>query len=172
MNADASASPSFVAGDSLIRWCRAHPAFGPFGFMASPLAGLSLDVPVRSVEFLHAAPAANQDAPVWATTIFQMMTFGAVVMNFLYACFVMALRSIPLFPRMLISTWAIGLLLQFVIAYRVPAAPRLPELVARSLANLLSNNVSKVLTTTAIWTPYLFLSKRMNVTYRSRVSTG
>jgi hypothetical protein len=47
-------------------------------------------------------------------------------MNFLHACFVTALRSIPLFPRMLILAWASSQL------------PGLQEPVTRSLTNFLS----------------------------------
>ncbi|WP_079639653.1 DUF2569 family protein [Sphingopyxis flava] len=148
---------------------RAHPSFGPYGFMASLLVGLLLNVPMRSVEFLLAVPAVNQEAPVWATTIFQMMAFDVLVMNFLYAaCFVMALRSMPLFPRMLLFAWAMDLLLQVVIAYRVAAAPDLPAPIAHSLGELLGGNVTKVLVSMLVWIPYLLLSERVNVTYRSR----
>ncbi|WP_177176043.1 DUF2569 family protein [Sphingopyxis sp. YR583] len=150
---------------------RAHPAFGPFGFMASLLLGMLLNVPVRSFEFLLAVPAVSQHGPAWATTIFHMMAFDVIAMNFLYAaCFVAALRSIPLFPRMLLLAWSMDLLLQVAIAYRVSDAPHLPAPIAAALGELLSGNVTKVLISMAIWIPYLLLSERVNVTYRSRVA--
>lgn len=150
---------------------RAHPAFGPFGFMASLLLGMLLNVPVRSFEFLLAVPAMSQHGPAWATTLFHMMAFDVIAMNFLYAaCFVVALRSNPLFPRMLLFAWLMDLLLQVAIAHRVADAPGLPAPVAAALGELLNGNVTKVLISMAIWIPYLLLSERVNVTYRSRVA--
>ena len=150
---------------------RKHPAFGPFGIMASLLVGLLLNVPVRSAEFLFAVPAMNHDSPNWAMTILYMMAFDAITMNFVYAvCFVMALRSIPLFPRTLLFAWALDLLLQVTIAHQVAEAANLPAPVAYALGELLSDNVTKVLISVAIWVPYLLLSERVNVTYRSRIS--
>ena len=149
---------------------RAHPAFGPFGFMASLLVGMLLNVPVRSFEFLLAVPAMNHHAPAWGTAIFHMMAFDLIAMNFLYAvCFVMALRSIPLFPRMLLFAWIMDLFLQLAIARTVAASADLPATVAAALQELLGGNMTKVLISAAIWLPYLLLSERVNVTYRSRV---
>jgi len=148
---------------------RAHPQFGPFGFMASLLVGMLINIPVRSFEFLLAVPAMNFNAPAWGTAIFYRMTRDLVVMNFLYAvCFVMALRSIPLFPRMLAFAWIMDVMLQLSIAKGVVAAG-VPAMVAAPMANLLEGNITKVLISAAIWLPYLLLSDRVNVTYRSRV---
>jgi len=149
---------------------RAHPAFGPFGFMASLLLGMLLNIPVRSFEFLLAVPSMNHHAPAWGTAIFHLMAFDLIAMNFLYAvCFVMALRAIPLFPRMLLFAWFMDLFLQFAIASRVGATPDLPATVAVALQDLLHGNVTNVLISATIWLPYLLLSERVNVTYRSRV---
>lgn len=149
---------------------RNHPVFGPFGFMASLLLGMLLNIPVRSFEFLVAVPAINHHAPAWAITIFHMMTLDLVIMNFLYAvCFVMALRSIPLFPRMLLLTWMVDIVLQLAIAQRVAASPGLPDAVGAALEQLLHGNITKVLISATIWLPYLLLSERVNVTYRSRI---
>jgi hypothetical protein len=149
---------------------RAHPAFGPFGFMASLLIGMLLNVAIRSFEFLLAVPAMNHHAPEWGTTIFQLMAFDVIAMNFLYAvCFVMALRSIPLFPRMLLFAWMMDLFMQVAIARNVAAVADLPPNVALALLDLLSGNVTKVLISVAVWLPYLLLSERVNVTYRSRM---
>jgi hypothetical protein len=41
--------------------------------------------------------------------------------------------------------------------------------VAGALHHLLYGNVEKVLISVAIWLPYLLLSRRVNVTYRSRI---
>jgi hypothetical protein len=148
---------------------RAHPAFGPFGFMASLLIGMLLNVAIRSFEFLLAVPAMNHHAPAWGTTIFHMMAFDVIAMNFLYAvCFVMALRSIPLFPRMLLFAWSMDMFMQLAIARSVASVAVLPPTVAVALQELLSGNVTKVLISVAVWLPYLLLSERVNVTYRSR----
>ena len=149
---------------------RRHPEFGPFGFMASLLLGMMINVPVRSFEFLLAVPAMNHHAPEWGTTLFRIMAFDLIAMNFLYmACFVMALRSIPYFPRLLGIAWMIDIMLQLGIARAVAATPDLPAQVALALEELLRGNVTKVLISAAIWLPYLLLSARVNVTYRSRI---
>jgi hypothetical protein len=149
---------------------RKHPAFGPAGFMASLLIGMLLNVPVRSFEFLLAVPAMNHHAPQWGTTLFHLMALDLIAMNFLYAvCFAMALRSVPLFPRMLAFTWFMDLFLQLSVARGVAASPDLPITVAAALQELLTGNVTKVLISAGIWLPYLLLSERVNVTYRSRL---
>jgi len=150
---------------------RAHPAFGPFGFMASLLIGMLLNVAVRSFEFLLAVPAMNHHAPEWGIAIFHMMAFDVIAMSFLYAvCFVMALRSIPLFPRMLLFAWFMDLFMQIAIARSVAAVDNLSPTVALALQELLSGNVTKVLISVAVWLPYLLLSERVNVTYRCRAA--
>lgn len=152
---------------------RQHPQFGPWGFMASLLIGMMLNVPVRSFEFLLSVPAMNHHAPQWGETIFQVMAFDVMAMNFLYmVCFVMALRSIPLFPRMLALTWALDLVSQLAIARAVAASPHLPSLVGQSLQELLMGNVQKVLISAFVWLPYLLLSNRVNVTYRWRLPSA
>lgn len=149
---------------------RRHPEFGPRGFMASLLVGLMLNVPVRSFEFLLSIPAMNHYAPTWGETIFRVMAFDVIAMNFLYmVCFVMALRSVPLFPRMLALTWAFDLFSQLAIARAVAASPHVPPQVALALQDLLTSNVQKVLISVFVWLPYLLLSSRVNVTYRWRL---
>lgn len=148
---------------------RSHAAFGPYGFMASLLIGMLLNIPVRSFEFLLAVPAMNSHAPLWGTTIFHVMAFDVIAMNFLYGvCFVMALRSVPLFPRMLLFAWMMDISLQLAIAQHVSASADLPRTVALALEGLLKSNVTKVLISAGLWIPYLLLSDRVNVTYRSR----
>lgn len=146
-----------------------HPQFGPTGFMASLLVGLMINVPVRSFEFLLSVPAMNQHAPAWGWTLFLVMAGDVIMMNFLYmVCFVMALRAIPLFPRMLAFTWSLDLLSQLSIARSVMATPHVPASVSQALHQLLDGNLTKVLISIAIWLPYLLLSERVNVTYRRR----
>jgi hypothetical protein len=149
---------------------RQSAAFGPSGFMASLIVGILLNVPFRSVEFLLAVPAIGHDAPGWAQTILQVMTLDVIVMNFFYmVCFVMALRSVSLFPRMLLFVWIMDITMQLVIARSVGAAVGLPTTVGPALIKILQGNVQKVLISAVVWLPYLILSDRVNVTFRQRV---
>jgi hypothetical protein len=138
--------------------------------MASLLAGLLLNVPVRTFEFLISVPAMNARAPEWGQALFHVMTFDVVAMNFIYmVCFVMALRSFPLFPRMLLLAWGMDAMFQLAIANYVSAVHGLPATVAMSLRQVLSANLEKLTISVVIWLPYLLLSQRVNVTYRQRV---
>jgi hypothetical protein len=149
---------------------RQSPAFGPTGFMASLLAGILLNVPFRSFEFVLAVPAIAPGAPAWAAELMIAMTLDVVVMNFLYmVCFVMALRSVPLFPRMLLFAWVADICLQLAVARHVAAAADLPPGVASGLLTLLDANLQKVLISMFVWLPYLILSDRVNLTFRGRV---
>lgn len=150
---------------------RANPLFGPAGFMASLLIGLLLNVVVRSFEFLAAVPALNHHAPAWGQSLFLLMAVDVVVMSFFYmVCFVMALRTVPLFPRMLLFAWTLDVVAQMIIAEQIGAMADLPGQVAQPLRSLLEGNVTKVLISACVWLPYLILSERVNVTYRQRAS--
>ncbi|MGD9665719.1 MAG: DUF2569 domain-containing protein [Novosphingobium sp.] len=150
---------------------QAHPVFGPTGFMASLLIGMLLNIVIRSFEFMVAVPAMNSHAPDWGQAIFHVMAADVIVMNFFYmVCFVMALRTVPLFPRMLLFAWIMDLAMQLLIARHVAAYTDLPASVATALNDLLQGNVTKVLISAALWLPYLLLSERVNVTYRSRAA--
>lgn len=149
---------------------RRSAAFGPTGFMASLLAGILLNVPFRSLEFIAAIPAIAPTAPAWAHTLTIAMTLDVVAMNFFYMiCFVMALRAVPLFPRMLVFAWVVDVTLQLGIAASVSATPGLPAQVAHALEQLLHGNIQKVLVSAFVWLPYLILSERVNVTFRQRL---
>lgn len=149
---------------------RSDPAFGPAGFMASLLIGMLLNVVVRSFEFLVAMPAMGGAAPMWGDRLFVLMAGDVIVMSFFYmVCFVMALRSVPLFPRMLLFAWGLDIFAQLFIAKTVMATPGVPAMVAHPLHSLLEGNITKVLISAFVWLPYLILSDRVNVTYRSRV---
>jgi hypothetical protein len=149
---------------------RTSDAFGPAGFVASLLAGLILNVPFRCAEFLLAVPAVGLEAPAWAHILFHAMAADLVIMSFLYmVCFVMALRSVPLFPRMMLFCWLADIVMQFGMARMVSGAPDLPPAVARSLLDLLDGNIHKVLISVAVWLPYLVLSERVNLTFRGRI---
>ncbi|HKR91219.1 DUF2569 domain-containing protein [Novosphingobium sp.] len=149
---------------------RADPAFGPTGFMASLLIGLLLNVVVRSFEFLVAVPPLNGHAPPWGQALFHMMAADVIVMGFFYmVCFVLALRSVPYFPRMLLFAWGLDVVMQLLIAQQVAATAGLPAEVADALQTLLRGNIDKVLISATVWLPYLLLSDRVNITYRQRM---
>lgn len=149
---------------------RRDSAFGPNGFLASLVFGILLNVPFRSVEYLLAVPAMSLSAPGWALAIGHVMTFDVVVMNFLYmVCFVMALRSVPLFPRMLLFVWIMDIVMQLLIARYVAGAEGLPASVVPALRHILEGNIQKVLISAVVWLPYLILSHRVNLTFRHRV---
>ena len=138
--------------------------------MLSLLIGMMLNVPVRAAEYLTAMPPMPIDSPNWLSALHFAMTFDAVAFGSLYMiAFVAALRHVPLFPRLLAAIWLGDLAMQVFTAELVTAAGHLPHGVATALQNLLVGNVEKVLISVAIWLPYLLLSKRVNVTYRSRV---
>ncbi len=149
---------------------RQNPAFGPAGFVASLLIGMLLNVVVRSFEFLLAMPAMGGAAPLWGNRLFALMASDVIVMSFFYmVCFVMALRSIPLFPRMLLFAWLLDVTIQLLIAKSIAATQNVPDAVTGPLQGLLEGNVTKVLISAVVWLPYLILSDRVNVTYRCRV---
>lgn len=148
---------------------RQDPAFGPAGFMASLLIGLLLNVVVRSFEFLLAMPAMGAEAPQWGYLLFGLMAADVIVMSFFYmVCFVMALRTIPLFPRMLLFAWILDIAMQLMIAKTIMMVSAVPAQVAAPLHALLEGNIAKVLISAFVWLPYLILSDRVNVTYRGR----
>ena len=150
---------------------RKSPAFGPVGFMVSLLVGLLLNVGIRTFEYLAAVPAMSKHAPEWGQTLFMSMTADLVIMNFFYmVAFVMALRNIPLFPRMLAFVWGLDIIMQLIIAQRLNAVGGVPESVVGPLLTLLDGNITKVLISAAIWLPYILLSERVNVTYRQRAA--
>jgi hypothetical protein len=144
-------------------------AFRPGGIVVSLIAGLLIAIVLRTGEYFLAVPVVPAMAPAWAHTIAAMMTADMVLMNFMYAvCFVMGLRSVPHFPRMMALTWAFDLLMQRAIA----AAPALPGDVAVAIQGLLIGNMQKVLISVTIWLPYLLVSNRVNLTFRRRVRVG
>lgn len=181
----ASRSPSMTAQTHfrialLGRWhklapieAQALPAYGVFGFMASLLVGLLLNVVIRTVEFFTAVPAMGAHAPQWGRALFALMAADVVVTSFLYMiAFVMALRAIPLFPRMLGFVWLLDITMQMFIAHQVGQIPGVPATVSGPLANLLQGNITKVLISILVWLPYLLLSERVNITYRHRTQSA
>jgi hypothetical protein len=149
---------------------RDNPLYGPAGLMVSLLIGLLLNIVVRSFEFLAAVPALGQPAPLWGRTLFHLMAADLIAMNFFYmVCFVLALRAVPHFPKLMLFTWGLDLFIQLTIAWRLGPLAGLPGPVATSLQALLYGNIQKVLISAFIWLPYLILSERVNVTYRQRI---
>jgi len=147
-----------------------HPLYGPSGFLVSLLVGMMLNVPVRAAEYMAAMPPIPEDSPAWLQSLHLAMTFDVVLFGSLYMiAFVAALRRVPLFPRLLVAIWMGDLTMQLVTAEMVTRAGDVPLQVATALQGLLEGNVKKVLISVALWLPYLLLSKRVNVTYRSRV---
>jgi hypothetical protein len=152
------------------REAQTHPLYGPGGLMVSLLVGMMLNVPVRAAEYLAAMPPMPHVAPLWLSTLHTAMTFDVVLFSSLYMiAFVAALRRVPLFPRLLVGVWMCDLATQLVIARLVVGAGGLPNTVAQALHGLLEGNVEKVLISAALWLPYLLLSRRVNLTYRSRL---
>jgi len=143
--------------------------FGTNGIMFSLLIGMLLNIPVRSGEFLLAIPAAGSGTPDWYPPLFRLMLADVVIFSSLYAiAFVAALRHVPLFPRLLVAIWGVDLAMQLGIAQVMSQMPDLPRGVAAGLGAVLDGNIKKVLISAALWAPYLLLSRRVNLTYRSR----
>ncbi len=147
-----------------------HPLFGTTGMMASLVIGMLINVPFRSIEFLLGIPAMGSHPPDWFVSLFALMTADLIMMNSLYViAFVMAIRHVPWFPRVLLLVWGIDICSQLVIAQTVATNAHLPADVGTALSSLLTGNMQKVFISAAIWLPYLLLSDRVNLTYRRRV---
>lgn len=150
---------------------RGHRLYGVGGILVSLVVGMLFNVPVRALEYLGATPPVSGQIPAWLSILHTMMTLDVVLMTSLYSiAFVAALRHVPLFPRLLVAIWGLDLAVQLVTAEFVASTPGLPAAVGSALQGLLEGNVKKVLISMALWLPYLLLSRRVNVTYRSRVA--
>lgn len=150
---------------------RRHSLYGANGIMVSLLIGMLLNVPVRAMEYLAAMPALSGSVPAWLSALHLLMTADVVIFTSLYTiAFVAALRHVPLFPRLLVAIWCGDIGMQMLTANMIAATPGLPANVAGALHSLLDGNVKKVLISVALWLPYLLLSQRVNITYRSRVA--
>lgn len=150
---------------------KGHALYGAGGIMVSLLIGMLLNVPVRAMEYLAAMPALSGRVPAWLSILHAFMTADVVIFTSLYTiAFVAALRRVPLFPRLLAAIWVADITMQLVTAQVVASSPGLPVKVAGAVHVLLDGNVQKTLISVALWLPYLLLSRRVNVTYRHRVS--
>ncbi|WP_395624015.1 DUF2569 domain-containing protein [Sphingomonas daechungensis] len=149
---------------------RKHRLYGAGGIMVSLMVGMLVAVPIRALEYFGSMPAISGPVPAWLSVLHTMMTLDVVLMTSLYAvAFVAALRHVPLFPRLLVAIWGLDLAFQLVTAELVARTAGLPPEVANPLQSLLDGNVKKVLISIGLWLPYLLLSRRVNVTYRSRI---
>lgn len=149
---------------------RRHALYGTSGLMVSLMIGIMLNAPLRAIEYLAIMPPVLSTAPRWLATLNFAMTLDVVLFSSLYMiAFVAALRRVPLFPRLLAAIWMGDLAMQTLIA-RMAGSENLPPAVAQSLHDLLSGNLKKALISISLWLPYLLLSKRVNLTYRMRVT--
>ena len=131
--------------------------------------GLLLNILMRTGEFLMVVPAIAQAGPLWVQTLFFAMAADCILFNLLYAVtFIMAVRHVPWFPRMLLLVWTADVAMQLLIA-QLMAAQAMPHQIVPPLVALLTGNIQKTLISIALWVPYLLLSERVNVTYRRRV---
>jgi len=150
--------------------CRQDADFGPGGFMATLLFGLLANVAIRTFEFFAAMPLPTVSAPAWAQTLFLLMSLDLMVLSSCYAvAFALALRRVPLFPRVLAGTWMLDMAAQAAIGQTMHLVAGVPAAVQAQLDALLQGNMQKVTISIAIWLPYLLLSRRVNLTYRHRV---
>jgi hypothetical protein len=144
--------------------------FGASGWMVALMFMTLLNVPMRTVEYLAAIPALEGSSPAWLQLVFYAMTANLIVMGSLYAvAFVMALRLVAWFPRFIVMVWGVDLLLQLGIGRLIVSASDLPSAAATTLEAMLAGNIYKTGVSVALWLPYLLMSDRVNLTYRSRV---
>lgn len=158
------------------RWREAEPGErrraainGPVGFLVSLLVGILLNVPFRSLKFLIIVPAAAPTDPAWAQIFVYCFTLQTAALNFLYmVCFVMGLRQIPQFPRMLLLVWLLDIASQFALADALGGSG-LPAQLAPLLTDSLRENLLHVAIAIALWLPYLLVSDQVNLHYRWRI---
>jgi hypothetical protein len=144
--------------------------FGMSGLLVSLVAGLCVSIALRMAEYFLSMPAVPDTAPAWAVAMFRIMTFDLIYFSFLYSiCIAMALRAVPLFPRMLCYTWLCDLLMQIAIARFTVGVGGLPDEVSSALQPYLLVNIKKILISVVIWFPYLVVSRRINLTFRQRM---
>lgn len=141
---------------------------GKSGFLVSLMAGLLLNVPFRSLKFLVIVPAVTSSDPYWSQVLVASFTLHAAAMNFLYmVCFAMALRTMPLFPRMLLFAWLTDLASQGLIASAMAGTDLPPHLAAPLIATL-RENLAEALIAMVLWLPYLIVSDQVNLLFRDR----
>lgn len=150
--------------------CLGFEKYGAGGLLTMLLAGLLINVPVRALEFMAAMPAPKLHAPAWYLSLHGMMLADLAIFSTCYAVLVaLAIRNVPLFPRLLMAVWLLDIAAQLAIGGLMATVPNLPQGVENGLATLLAGNMQKVGISMALWTPYLIMSRRVNLTYRHRI---
>jgi hypothetical protein len=150
--------------------CRKFKEFGPGGFMAALLIGLLVNVAIRTFEFFAAMPLPTLPAPIWIHALFMLMSLDLLILSSCYAiAFALALRRVPLFPRVLAGTWMLDMFAQIAMGQAIHLVSGVPAAVQMQLDALLHGNLQKVAISVTVWLPYLLLSRRVNLTYRQRI---
>jgi hypothetical protein len=150
--------------------CRSLEAYGTAGLLSMLLGGLLLNIPVRAFEFLTAMPTPLIHAPDWYLMLYSLMLTDLMLLSTCYAALVgLAIRHVPRFPRLLLATWLLDILMQCGIGAITSGYSHMPHAVEAQLEALLTGNIKKVAISMAIWLPYLILSPRVNLTFRHRV---
>ncbi|MGE0775115.1 MAG: DUF2569 domain-containing protein [Sphingomonadaceae bacterium] len=150
--------------------CSAFEKYGSGGLLTMLIAGLLLNIPVRVFEFMAAMPAPKLHTPSWYLSLHDIMLADLVIFSTCYAALVgLAIRNVPLFPRLLAAVWLLDLAAQLAIGGLMAHVPNLPTRVEHGLGALLTGNMQKVAISMAIWVPYLIMSRRVNLTYRHRI---
>lgn len=148
---------------------QSHRSFGANGLMTGLAIGLLINIMVRTGEFLTAVPIMASEGPAWARMLFFSLAIDCISFNLLYAAaFIMAVRHVPWFPRILLLIWTMDVVSQQLIAHLL-GGQVLPPNVGTALTTLLTGNIQKTMISMALWLPYLLLSERVNITYRRRV---
>jgi hypothetical protein len=68
----------------------------------------------------------------------------------------------------LLLTWGLDITSQLAMAQLVGNVAGLPHTVGSAMGTLLAGNVQKVMISIIVWSPYLLVSERVNLTYRMR----
>lgn len=149
---------------------RALEAYGTAGLLSMLLGGLLLNIPVRAFEFLTAMPTPLIHAPAWYLMLYSLMLTDLMLLSTCYATLVgLAIRHVPAFPKLLLATWLLDILMQIAIGAITTSFVNMPQAVEAQLGALLTGNIKKVAISMAIWLPYLVLSPRINLTFRHRL---
>lgn len=144
--------------------------FGVGGVLSLLVFGLLLNLPVRALEFSAAMPFPMVRSPGWHWALYSLMLADLALLTSCYAALAaLAVRRVPLFPRLLLAAWLLDIGVQLLIGSTMSTFFDLPPAVLKSLFALLKGNVEKVGISMALWLPYLVFSRRVNLTYRLRV---
>ena len=144
--------------------------FGVGGMLSLLVFGLLLNLPVRALEFATAMPFPTTGSPGWHWALYSLMLTDLAALTSCYAALTaLAVRRVPLFPRLLLAAWLLDIGVQLLIGGTMSTFFDAPPAVLKSLFALLKGNVEKVGISMMLWLPYLIFSRRVNLTYRLRV---